>query len=77
MPTYFGEVTFAVEGHGESLRLFFEPTWRGEAPEELIWVLPAEIGRAETKSQRLDVPANSRRLSIPADAREVRVWLSG
>lgn len=77
MPTYFGDVTFAVEGEGESLRLFFEPSWRGETPEELVWVLPAEIGRAETKTRRLDVPPNARQLVIPTDTREVRVWLSG
>lgn len=76
MPTYFGEITFAVEGEGEALRLFFEPSWRGEPPADLVWMLPAEIGRAESKSRRLDVEENSRRLVLPPDVREVQVWLT-
>ncbi|MFZ9886999.1 MAG: hypothetical protein ACO3JL_05795 [Myxococcota bacterium] len=75
LPTYFGEVTFAVQPDEGGLRLLFDPRWRGAGPSSLHWCLPAEIRMATVDGLTQEVPQGARSLRLPLGVREARVWL--
>lgn len=77
VPTWFGEVSFAVEGNGEELSLLLDPSFRGDGPREVVWRLPADIGRAVVEDERVDVADGQRQLVLPRGARRAKVWLAG
>ena len=77
LPTYFGEISFAIEGNGEELSLLFDPSYLGEGPSEVVWCLPTGIGRAAIDDVRVDVDDGQRRLLLPRGARRAKVWLAG
>jgi hypothetical protein len=69
-PTYFGEVSFRIEGFADEVALELDARWRNP-PQRIEWNLPFTVETARVDGREVNV--NDSRVIVPGGTSEVRV----